>query len=236
MVYARNVVAFAICLAFQLPCAARVYRMELDFKDAVGKSDMVVIGHAVGTNMVQTGVKLEDYPAIEVETTFRIDAVLKGDTNATDVTMFHYRLDSRKFDVWFNGPATVSFSTDGAASYLLFLKRDEKSRLVPVYGQGDAAGSVFRLTSEFEAGWMTEENGSTESPSDRAPELLPHGAVLTQMAGLSNSVERLTRRLTLIEAEWRRIKPSLKPILEMLDELRYKPTVEEELIGAKDDE
>jgi len=221
-----------ISLVLSLPCAARVYRIQLDFKDAFGRSDVVVIGRAVGTNVAQRDARLEDYPAIAVETAFQVDTVLKGDTNTTEVTMFHYRLDSSRIDVFFNGPATVSFPTNGPTSYLLFLRRDTSNRLIPAYGQGDAAGSAFRLTSEFDAGWLTGDKRSAES----GPGRLPDTAVLQQMAQLSNSVERLTRRLTEIETEWERIKPNLDPILKLMDEMRYKPVVEEDLIGAQDDQ
>ena len=60
----------------------------------------------------------------------------------------------------------------------------------------------------------------------------PTPDLAAQVAILSNEVARLSTRLALAEQEWGEIKPLIHPFLEMVDEKRHEPIVEETLFGT----
>ena len=118
-------------------------------------SDLVVIAQATSTK--DSGeVKAADYWKVKllgVNTSFAVQAVLKGSHAAKELTVLHYRLE-RGVSV-INGPGLVSFRTGGMSvrtkrgaagwkhsQYLLFLRKRSDGRFEPVSGPIDPELSV----------------------------------------------------------------------------------------------
>jgi len=97
-----------------------------------------------------------------VNTTFRIDHVLKGKHEEAELTVLHFKTNVEMND----GPMLVSFRTNnlsylvqkeghageqvnvsGPATYLLFLKASADGRFQPVSGKIDPALSVREMTT-----------------------------------------------------------------------------------------
>ena len=98
-------------------------------------------------NMLRAGAdgKYVPVPAVGIETTFKVLAVLKGDKKLKGFALYHLR-EANPENVP-NGPQLISFDLKGQRRYLLFLKREADGRFVPVTGQVDAAVGVKDLGS-----------------------------------------------------------------------------------------
>jgi len=90
------------------------------------------------TNNVRSAI-----PAIGVETTFTILAVLKGSSGTNALVFHHLREAGPATSI--NGPALVAFDPKEGKRFLLFLKRETDGRYAPLTGQTDPAGGVKDL-------------------------------------------------------------------------------------------
>jgi len=128
------------------------------FKEA----DLVVIATAKATaetNDSPPDVRWKS-DLVGQQTTFAVDAVLKGKAPATStLTVLHFKLKPGVLTQ--DGPLLVAFRTKGPTiegggakkykvllgtpQYLLFLKAADKGRFVPVSGQADSALSVKEI-------------------------------------------------------------------------------------------
>jgi hypothetical protein len=110
------------------------YLITWSYQDLLDKSDLAVIAMPTATGDTKERTRLEQFwPAIGVETTFAVSAVLKGDKAIKDFVLHHYRVE-RPYP---NGPILVSFSTSQEKTYLLFLVRQSDGRYAPTAGQTD---------------------------------------------------------------------------------------------------
>ena len=85
-----------------------------------------------------------EIPALGVETTFTVLAVLKGDTNMSTI-VFHHLREAEKPGAQFNGPGLVTFDPKEKKRFLLFLKRESDGRYAPLTGQTNPDGGVRDL-------------------------------------------------------------------------------------------
>ena len=125
------------------------------YEKLLKEADLVVIVKAVESK--DTKDVLKDNPwKVEfqgMETTFSVEAVLKGKVEGDKLTVLHYRLKPGMSVV--NGPLLVSFHTKGPfietkqakvqlaqPCYLLFLTKAKDGRYEPVSGQVDPELSV----------------------------------------------------------------------------------------------
>jgi hypothetical protein len=115
------------------------------------KSDLVVIATPLSRQEqsgeaqlpgVRQGPNREPVPAVEIETTFSILAVLKGDEQLTGGTLalVHYRHRVKDTSgVGLAGPMLIDFSAGDESAYLMFLKVRSDGR--------------FEAYSAVEPGW-----------------------------------------------------------------------------------
>jgi hypothetical protein len=134
------------------------------------EADVVVIAKA--SSVTDTGETTRDNPwkaeFVGLNTTFEVQATLKGTVENDKLQVLHYRL---KPDVLINnGPTLVSFRLRGMTittkeakvelgkpSYLLFLKKRKDRRYEPVSGQVDPALSVREMYRPLPAGRRQEK-------------------------------------------------------------------------------
>lgn len=83
-------------------------------------------------------------PALGVNTTFAVLAVLKGDRELSSMVLFHLR-EAEPQAVALNAPMLVAFAPEAKRRYLLFLKREADGRFSPLAGQTDPAFAVKDL-------------------------------------------------------------------------------------------
>jgi len=119
------------------------------------EADLIVIATPVSVqdtaerttfpNIVQTHTNnvRRPVPAIGVETTFAILAVLKGKTSTNTFVFHHLRELENKPS--FNRPGLVTFDAKDKKRFLLFLKRESDGRYAPLTGQTDPDGGVKDL-------------------------------------------------------------------------------------------
>ena len=83
--------------------------------------------------------------AVGVETTFKVEAVLKGEAkDLKEFVLYHLREPDAQAPAP-NGPMMVKFDVKAPHKYLLFLKREAGGRYVSVTGQTDPAIGVKDL-------------------------------------------------------------------------------------------
>lgn len=125
------------------------------YQEMLEKSDLVVIATPVARKelserTVMPGVLRgnEQIPAIQVETTFRISAILRGTGPAKqDRFVLLHLIEANPPEIVTNGQALLDFRPDGGDEYLLFLKKLPDGRYEAMNGQTDPAFSVRALTS-----------------------------------------------------------------------------------------
>jgi hypothetical protein len=124
------------------------------YEKLVTEADLVVIatpiktedkGKTVIPDLMQVGDdgKSVPIPAIGIETTFQVLAVLKGNKKHKEFVLYHLR-EAKPKNVP-NGPRLVTFDPKAQRRYLLFLKSEANGRFIPVTGQVDAAVGVKDL-------------------------------------------------------------------------------------------
>jgi hypothetical protein len=131
--------------------ARPVYAPSLDVMTA--KADLVVIATPTDQRALPDKVNLpgvmrgnDPIPAIEVETTFAIQAVLHGQPADPKTFVFvHYREANPPKDPEPNAPALVDFTAKSGKVYLMFLHRDADGRYSAFNGQTDPAWSIKQL-------------------------------------------------------------------------------------------
>ena len=119
------------------------------------KADLIVI--ATPTLVVDTKVKTtipgiqrgtangaRPIPAIKMETTFQVLAVLKGDKDTGELVFLHLREENPP-EIQVNGPGLVSFSPDKKKRFLLFLKREALDKYSSLTGQTDPVQGIKDL-------------------------------------------------------------------------------------------
>jgi hypothetical protein len=115
------------------------------------EADLIVI--ATQTQTEDTGEKMDcpgiardnkPVPALGVNTTFQVLAILKGAPDLKSFVLFHLR-EAEPQTMSVNGPALVSFDPTQKKRYLLFLKKAADGRFTSLCGQTDPAGAVKDL-------------------------------------------------------------------------------------------
>lgn len=126
------------------------------------EADVVVMATAVASKDCKDTFKDKHWQVdfLGVETTFKVDALLKGKVEGDKLTMLHFRLERGvRVD---SGPILVTFQTKGREvplkrghlslgrpSYLLFLKKRSDGRFEAVSGQIDPALAVREMHRPF---------------------------------------------------------------------------------------
>jgi hypothetical protein len=125
------------------------------FEERVADADLVVIAESAGTRETANRTVITEltppFPAIEVQTEFKILVVLKGTTGSDTLLLRHYRWDRDRLGPGgvINGPVPLKFAiaSDKRAEFLLFLRREIDGVFVPISGQVHPADSIFQLRS-----------------------------------------------------------------------------------------
>ena len=145
----RHVVACVVCLA-GLSAEARIRQLWTQQMMA-DKADLIVVAKAVEVR--DTGVKTtvpnvrrgnDEIPAVDMETTFEVSAVLKGAMEGKRLVMVHLR-EERPEIASRGGAELVAFDPAARKEYLLYLKREADGRYSAVVGQTDPADAVKEL-------------------------------------------------------------------------------------------
>jgi hypothetical protein len=129
------------------PSAQIGYLWEPD--ELAAKSVVVVLATPVRT--VETGIKTElsdltpAFPVIELQTEFKVLAILKGVLPEPTFMLRHYRADVSRLIPGVVGGAGALSVADTGAWYLLFLRRDPAGALIPTSGHVFPADSVYTL-------------------------------------------------------------------------------------------
>jgi hypothetical protein len=147
----HRLAALTLALFFLSLPPAHARRLETWSYDRLLKeADVVVIATAVSSKDSGETFKEKDLHVdfLGVETTFSVEAILKGKVEGDKLKVLHYRL--KKGVLVDNGPLLVSFRTQGIEvnlkhghlhleqpSYLLFLKKRKDGRYEAVSGQID---------------------------------------------------------------------------------------------------
>jgi hypothetical protein len=161
----RIVLLAAVIAATSSPAHARGLE-PWPYKRLLKEADAVVIGRplSVADSGEVTKDNLWKAEFVGVNTTFHIEAVLKGEVEGDKLRVLHYRL--KPGVLIDDGPLLVSFrqhATDlstrevkvslGRPGYLLFLKRRADGRYEPLSGQTDPALSVREMYKPLPAEW-----------------------------------------------------------------------------------
>jgi hypothetical protein len=129
------------------------------YEKLVAEADLVVIATPTETkdmektvlpNIQQIGADGErvPFPAVGVETTFEVLAVLKGDEKPKTFVLYHLR-ETKPENVP-NGPQLIApFEPKKQQRYLLFLRQEADGRFVSVTGPIDAAVGVKDLGAGY---------------------------------------------------------------------------------------
>ena len=128
--------------------AGRVH--QLSYQQLLDASDLVVIAEAESTQATREritwGNRNPSIHAVGLSTTLRIAVVLKGDKQLHGCVVHHYRLtEADSGAILVDGPDLVSFDTSQNSDYLLFLKREEDGRYIPVTAPTASALSIFLI-------------------------------------------------------------------------------------------
>ena len=129
------------------------------YEKLVAGADLVVIATATaardtkepavvpGVSRAGVDGKVAPVAAVGVETTFTLQAVLKGEAkDLKEFVVYHLREpDAQAQAPAVNAPMLVKFDVEARHKYLLFLKREAGGRYVPVTGQTDPAIGVKDL-------------------------------------------------------------------------------------------
>ena len=120
------------------------------FEELQAKSDIVVIAEMLGTRNMKVKALLIDtrppYPAVELNTEFKVLTTLKGVVDSKRLTLRHYRTDTELLSGGIlNGPGFVEFTRGPMNVYLLFLKQEFDGLYSATSGQVDPHSSVFAL-------------------------------------------------------------------------------------------
>lgn len=152
----RGIAVATLCLAFmsvEMTCNIAEARLKPTFgyKKLFKESDVVVIATVVKTDDTD-----DKFPGHEREfkgqdTEFEIQKVIQGDVDGERLKLLHFKYVGTPPA---NGPMLVKFEpgleTEGfmmaQAEYMLFLKRTDDGRYVPVSGQYDSEDSVKILS------------------------------------------------------------------------------------------
>ena len=140
---AALVVIVSVALTFSVHARMRVV---MDYDKQKAEADLIVIAKPIESRSLgeQTNLTENIRPPVSVigvETTFQIQAILKGTSEKNTFTFHHYRLPEEAVVV--SGPDLVSFDNQHQ-SYLMFLKK-EKNRFTAISGQTDPADSIKKL-------------------------------------------------------------------------------------------
>ena len=145
------------------------------------QSDLVVIAQPTNSVDVADRIQKGQSKLIGINTTFRIDHVVKGNLKSPDLTILHYRMKSGQ--AMSNGPCLVSFRVQsllytvedgpkvqrsGPATYLLFLKKRDDGRYEAVTGQIDPVFSVKELTAPIEGEISQQPDGAVTQKSPQS--------------------------------------------------------------------
>ena len=119
------------------------------------KADLIVI--AMPTLVVDTKVKttipgiqrgtadgVKPIPAVIMETTFQVLAVLKGNKDTGEFVFTHLREENPP-EIQINGPGLVNFLPREKKRFLLFLKREPSGKYASLTGQTDPAQGIKDL-------------------------------------------------------------------------------------------
>jgi len=143
----------AIIASVVATCSIAVGRLSsyLPYDELTRRSDLVVIATPLavrdtGQKTTIPGIRQGNnpVPAVGMETTFEVLAVLKGDSAGQRIVLYHLREETRP-QVSKNGPALASFEPKQKKRYLLFLKHDKDDRYLPSAGQLDPADTMKDL-------------------------------------------------------------------------------------------
>jgi hypothetical protein len=151
-------VLLCVVLAPAAVCPGRIVP-AWSYEKLVAGADLVAIATATASRdtkepAVVPGVsrsgadgKPAPVAAVGVETTFKVDAVLKGEAkDLKEFVVYHLREpDAQAQAPAVNAPMLVKFDVEAKHKYLLFLKREAGGRYVPVTGQTDPAIGVKDL-------------------------------------------------------------------------------------------
>jgi hypothetical protein len=104
----------------------------------------VVIAKRVLPN-VKSGYVDDDHVYVDdVETTFQVLAVVKGDADNHMVILQHLRYTDHRGPVM-AGPGLVDFEPGGGKRYLMFLKQEPNGRWVAVSGLLESSSAIFLI-------------------------------------------------------------------------------------------
>jgi hypothetical protein len=139
---------------------ARIGR-QWTYQELLKQSDIVVIANAIETktvvrtdSLVENGLASFARSFEQLETVFRIRAVVKGNRESSDLVLVHFRFDQRDPKGGVDPPLLIVFpvvrgdstakteDTSHGPEYLLFLRTRKDGRYDPVSGQVDPVWSV----------------------------------------------------------------------------------------------
>jgi hypothetical protein len=154
----------AVALLLSMPSTAAQLAYAWNYEELTQQSDVVLIGEPVSTKETDTNATLPELhlPAVELLTTFRVVASLRGSFAADTFLLRHYRLDfARMSGRCANCGTQVSFDATGAdarscdagrvsgptirCKYLMFLKRGYDNVFEPTSGQVFPTSAIFKL-------------------------------------------------------------------------------------------
>ena len=142
------VTVLACCGVCSDAFARRIYPWPYD--KLTNQADLIVIATPVAVRDTDEETSIPDIrlnntdpiPAIGMETSFEVLAVLKGNKNLKKAVLYHLR---EKNPPAANGPGLVSFDPQKKLRYLLFLKQEKDGRYSSVAGQTDPELAVKDL-------------------------------------------------------------------------------------------
>lgn len=143
--------AMIVCLVSTCSVVLGRVSTRLPYDELTRQADLIVI--ATPLSVRDTGQKTtipgirrgnDPVPAIGMETTFDVVAVLKGDSGGKKIVLYHLREENPP-KVSANGPALASFDPGKKKRYLLFLKHEKDDQYSPAAGQLDPADTVKDL-------------------------------------------------------------------------------------------
>jgi hypothetical protein len=146
----RSILALTCLLTWAGAASARLIP-AWPYEKLLATADVVVMARAISSTDAGQGAPAAPWPGlVAVETSFEVQAVLKGSLKGNKLTLLHYRFPGKGMPP--NAPMLVSFRgmTDktkvSRAEYLLFLKRRQDNRYEAVSGQVDPVFSVRELS------------------------------------------------------------------------------------------
>jgi hypothetical protein len=148
--------ALAIFLALIVSiCNARPV-VFMSYGEMTRSADLIVIATPTAVRntgrstevpgMLMTGRdgKSTAVPAVWVETSFTVLAVLKGEEEIRRFVLSHLR-ESLPPEIVVNGPKLVRFDPNKKGRFLLFLRREADGRFSPLVGQAEPAMCILDL-------------------------------------------------------------------------------------------